>query len=115
MTDHPDLVLHKHDEAGQNTRICHICDDEAEDAIQSKYHHAFCRDCIQQLFSGFDSDSRPECPNCHISLTVDLNQPEMEIDSLATKKKTIVSQIDMSKWRSSTKIEALCEELYKLH
>jgi len=114
MADHPDLVLRKHLEEGQNTLVCFICDDEAEDAIRSKCHHTFCRDCVQRYIAGFDGEKDPECPKCHITLNIDLTQPALEVDNLEVKKNSIVSRIDMSKWRSSTKIEALCEELYKL-
>jgi DNA repair protein RAD16 len=114
MADHPDLVLRKHAADGQNVVICHICDEEAEDAIKSKCHHTFCRDCVHRYIAGFDSDCDPECPKCHIDLSIDMTQAALEIDSLVVKKNSIISRIDMSKWRSSTKIEALCEELHKL-
>lgn len=114
MADHPDLILRRHSEDSQNTLVCMVCDDEAEDPIKSKCHHTFCRDCVQRYISGYDSDSDPECPKCHIPLIIDLTQPALDVDTPTTKKNSIISRIDMTKWRSSTKIEALCEELYKL-
>jgi DNA repair protein RAD16 len=54
---------------------------------------------------------------------VDLTQPALEIElgddvgeteHPAFSKTSIVNRIDMDKWRSSTKIEALAEELSKL-
>ena len=113
MADHPDLVLRKHIEEGQATAVCHLCDDEAEDAISSKCHHTFCRDCAQRYVKGYDGDAAPECPKCHVALAIDLSQPGLEMD-VPLKRSSIVSRIDMSKWRSSTKIEALCEELHRL-
>ncbi|KAI5779527.1 SNF2 family N-terminal domain-containing protein [Geopyxis carbonaria] len=112
MADHPDLILRKHAAEGQNMLVCFLCDDEAEDAIKSKCHHTFCRDCIQRYVESYDSDADPECPKCHITLSIDLTAPALE--EINVKKHSIISRIDMSKWRSSTKIEALCEELYKL-
>lgn len=124
LADHPDLVLKKMNNraiAGYDTIVCQLCDDEAEDAIESKCHHRFCRLCIQEYIESFDSvdsDKALDCPVCHIGLTIDLNAPGLEVqETLETKQKTsIVNKINMSsgKWKSSTKIEALVEELYKL-
>lgn len=62
-----------------------------------------------------ESEVRPPCPKCFISLDIDLNQAAIEPEDLPSGKKgSIISRINMSKWRSSTKIEALCEELHKL-
>jgi len=114
MADHPDLVLRKHAEQGQNTLVCVMCDDEAEDAIKSRCHHTFCRDCVTKYMDSFDGAGELECPKCHVELTIDLTQPAIEVDELVHKRGSIINRIDMSKWRSSTKIEALCEELCKL-
>jgi DNA repair protein RAD16 len=63
----------------------------------------------------------PNCPRCFATLTVDLSQPAMETDNsdeprMHSKysKNSIVNRINMDKWRSSTKIEALVEELTNL-
>lgn len=114
MADHPDLVLRKHIEDGQVTLVCGICDEEAEEAIKSKCHHTYCRDCVQRYVSGFCGNSAPECPKCHIPLVIDLAAPAIEPDSYQPKHTSIVNRIDMTNWRSSTKIEALCHELYRL-
>ena len=55
MACHPDLVLKSKtnansfdaDDIGETT-ICRICNDVAEDAIQSKCRHVFDRECIKQ-------------------------------------------------------------------
>jgi len=116
LADHPDLVLRKHSEDGQNNLVCTICDDEAEEAIKSKCHHTFCRMCVQKYIGSYAGDEAPECPRCHVTLAIDLTQPAMELDQAlaAVKKNSIVNRIDMSNWRSSTKIEALVEELANL-
>lgn len=117
LADHPDLVLKRQAENGQNTLVCALCDDEAEDAIKSKCHHTFCRLCVQEYidgFDGFDGEGNPDCPKCHITLNIDLTQSAVEADYTVVKKNSIINRIDMSVWRSSTKIEALVEELYKL-
>jgi DNA repair protein RAD16 len=122
IADHPDLVLKRHlvesdNQAEDNMAlICRICDDEAEDALKSKCHHTFCRMCIKEYCEGFTGqNSQLECPVCHVALVIDLNAPGIEIDQEEAKKSSIVNRINMmAGWRSSTKIEALLEELYKL-
>jgi DNA repair protein RAD16 len=47
-------------------------------------------------------------------LTIDLEQPEIEQDEDGVKKTSIINRIRMSDWTSSTKIELLVYELYKL-
>lgn len=114
MADHPDLILKRNAEAGQNQIVCRLCDDISEDAIQAKCRHIFCRTCVQDYQEGFVGAS-PDCPVCHLALNIDLTAPALEVanDDLI-KRNSILNRIDMSKWRSSTKIEALVEELYKL-
>ena len=54
MACHPDLVLRSKTSGTQfvqddaETTICRICNDVAEDAIQSKCRHIFDRECIRQ-------------------------------------------------------------------
>lgn len=113
MADHPDLVLKKHQDAG--TFVCRLCDDEAQDAIRSKCHHVFCRMCVQEYIDGAIGEDNPVCPVCSVVLNIDLTAPALDVvDEDAFKRGSIVNRIDMSTWRSSTKIEALVEELWKL-
>lgn len=54
MACHPDLVIRSKNNASKfipddgEATICRICNDVAEDAIQSKCHHIFDRECIRQ-------------------------------------------------------------------
>lgn len=123
LADHPDLVLRRvgansitDSEALSGILVCQLCDDESEDCIESKCHHKFCRLCITEYIDGFDGDeSKLECPVCHIGLSIDLQQPAIEFDDRKGKKSSIINRINMGEeWRSSTKIEALAEELFKL-
>jgi DNA repair protein RAD16 len=57
MACHPDLVLKSKSNAtafgdgvGEAT-VCRLCNDVAEDAIQSKCHHIFDRECIKQYLN----------------------------------------------------------------
>jgi SNF2 family DNA or RNA helicase len=52
--------------------------------------------------------------NCQQPLAIDLEQPEIEQDEEDVKKNSIINRIRMSDWTSSTKIELLVYELYKL-
>lgn len=124
LADHPDLVLKR---IGTNSIaqdiegmvMCQLCDDEAEEPIESKCHHKFCRMCIQEYVESFSGEEKKlECPVCHIGLSIDLQQPALEVDEEQFSKASIVNRIKMGthggEWRLSTKIEALVEELYKL-
>jgi len=124
LADHPDLVLKRvknnADLAVDDLNgviVCQLCDDEAEDPIESKCHHKFCRMCIKEYVESFGGEEKKlECPVCHISLSIDLTAPAIEVNNEDFKKGSIVNRINMGsgEWRSSTKIEALVEELYKL-
>lgn len=127
LADHPDLVLKRlknHEGAYYEGLVCELCDDEAEDAIESKCKHKFCRLCISEYVESYDvadNGNKPvECPVCHVSLSIDLQAPSLEIYDMSernniggNKKQNLVSKINMAQWKSSTKIEALVEELYR--
>lgn len=109
--DHPDLLAKKKAQSNQNILECSICESPAEDAIVSKCHHHFCRSCAR---SYLDNIAQPECPRCHVPLSIDIVQPEIEQDQMLLKKTSIVNRIQMENWTSSTKIELLVHELYQL-
>ncbi|KAI1006246.1 DNA repair protein [Podosphaera aphanis] len=111
VADHPDLVLKKNGEGGQNLLVCSICDETAEEAIRSSCRHEFCRECVTNYMK---SSEAPDCPRCHIQLSIDLEQPEIEQDETLVKKSSIINRIKMENWTSSSKIEALVHDLYKL-
>ncbi|GAA6012147.1 hypothetical protein JCM10207_005148 [Rhodosporidiobolus poonsookiae] len=119
MADHPDLVLKsktaepvKHADADKPQEIltCRICLDEAEDAVKSSCRHLFCRECVRQYLETA-IEHKPECPVCHLAMSIDLDQEAIEIDE--TGRQGILSRIDPMKSRTSTKMEALLEELSK--
>ncbi|CAJ2507781.1 Uu.00g089670.m01.CDS01 [Anthostomella pinea] len=111
VADHPDLILRKSGEGGQNVLVCCICDEPAEQAIRSKCKHEFCRPCAK---SYVNSQGQPDCPQCHIPLSIDLEQPDIEQDEAMVKKSSIINRIKMENWTSSSKIELLVHELHKL-
>ncbi|KAH6688993.1 RING-11 protein [Plectosphaerella plurivora] len=111
VADHPDLILKKSAEGGQNVLVCCICDETAEDAIRSRCKHDFCRMCAKGYLLSSDT---PDCPQCHIPLSIDLEQPDMEQDNMLVKKSSIINRIKMENWTSSSKIEMLVRDLHRL-
>jgi DNA repair protein RAD16 len=114
VANHPDLILRKHAEGGQNILVCSVCDEPAEEAIRSRCHHEFCRQCAKHYIRSFDSGVIVDCPRCHIPLSIDLEQPDIEQQEDNIKKNSIINRIKMEDWTSSTKIEMLVYDLYKL-
>lgn len=115
VANHPDLILRRNAAGGQNVLICCICDEPAEEAIRSRCHHDFCRQCAKNYVRAFDGKgSEAECPQCHIPLAIDWDQPDLEQDEEKVKKNSIINRIKMENWTSSTKIEMLVYDLYKL-
>lgn len=114
VADHPDLILRRHAEGGQNILVCCICDEPAEEAIRSKCKHDFCRQCAKNYVRSFEGDGDADCPTCHIPLSIDWEQPDIEQDEEHVKKSSIINRIKMENWTSSTKIEMLVYDLYKL-
>ncbi|CAO3631073.1 unnamed protein product [Cunninghamella blakesleeana] len=122
--NHPDLITKKKDTSDNKQLVCMLCNEPPEDAISSACKHTFCRECcIQYLqsFDGLSSDELPRCPTCFAIFSVDVSQPSLDLNTgengsmTAFSKSSIVNRINMDKWRSSTKIEALVEELSKTH
>ena len=115
VANHPDLILKKTAEGGQNVLVCCICDETAEEPIRSRCHHEFCRKCAKDYVRSFQNGSgEPDCPSCHLTLAIDFDQPDIEQDEDHVKKNSIINRIKMEDWTSSTKIEMLIYDLYKL-
>ncbi|KAL1934289.1 hypothetical protein VTP01DRAFT_6471 [Rhizomucor pusillus] len=121
--NHPDLVTRKEKKSGDKQLVCMLCSEPPEDAIAAACRHVFCRECCTQYLQSFDaieqSSDALRCPACFAILSVDLSQPALEFDDqggthTAFSRTSIVNRINMENWRSSTKIEALVEELTKL-
>lgn len=59
--------------------------------------------------------NQPACPVCHLPLTIDLEAPALEIEeNVVALRQGILGRLDLDNWRSSSKIEALVEELDNL-
>lgn len=52
---------------------------------------------------------------CHLPLTIDLDAPALELtENTPRTRQGILGRLDFDSWKSSTKIEALVEELSNL-
>ncbi|KAJ2843361.1 DNA repair protein rad16, partial [Coemansia erecta] len=137
--NHPDLLRLKVDNGARlgaddsDTLVCALCNEEAEDPIISRCKHVFCRIDAQQYVQGAAESTDLRCPMCYALFEIDLTQPEMKCKAAVTRnagntagtlmetmlstpqtmeyRRSIVNRIDMKRWKSSTKIEALVEEL----
>lgn len=120
MACHPDLVLRSKTstlalDVSEGT-VCRLCNDTAEDAIVSNCKHVFDRECVRQYLEAQQSRGhRPECPVCHIEISIDLEQEAIDLgETPKSARQGILSRLDLNNWRSSSKLEALVEELEKL-
>ncbi|KIY66785.1 hypothetical protein CYLTODRAFT_354438 [Cylindrobasidium torrendii FP15055 ss-10] len=120
MACHPDLVIRSKTNANKFIQdqdegtVCRLCNDVAEDAIQSRCRHIFDRECIRQYMET-DVGTTPACPVCHLPLTIDLEAPALDLgENQVVARQGILGRLDLASWRSSTKIEALLEELTNL-
>ena len=114
---HPDLVLKSKTNPHFSTDVveatfCLLCNDIGEDAIESKCHHIFDRECIKQYCEAA-AGRDPDCPVYHIPLSINLEAETLELAADATNKarQGILRPMDLDTWKSSSKIEGLVEEL----
>lgn len=128
--DHPFLITHKQatkDNVG--AYVCGLCHDVAEEPVASKCKHVFCREDIRQYMESYMMESTPaECPVCFTRLSINLDQaalPPRSFQEACEKKPTSIvermlnasaaaGEDGLPTWSSSTKMEALLEELDKL-
>jgi DNA repair protein RAD16 len=116
-------------EASACIPLCELCKDPAEDVVSAACGHSFCRFCVVDYMESGGSSSmvgnRVCCPTCTAPLTVNFSKakkplPSSRLGAQASKKRLlfgggtaggILSRIDPLRFQSSTKIEALREEL----
>jgi len=68
-----------------------------------------------KLLADVVSKTQPACPVCHLPLTIDLEAPALELDeNVSSVRQGMLGRLDLDHWRSSSKIEALIEELSDL-
>ncbi|DAZ93932.1 TPA: hypothetical protein N0F65_012878 [Lagenidium giganteum] len=122
------------DEVGlmeEDVKYCGFCHSDIEDLVAAKCSHEFCRSCVEEFVSSLPVGVDAKCPECDKPLTVDLTPPALEntfeqdeaAEPVAKRAKTlelmakyhkgsIMHRIsDIHAFQTSTKIEALMQEL----
>nr|XP_043628726.1 DNA repair protein RAD16 [Erigeron canadensis] len=113
--DHPYLVAYsktavdrRTDEA--NEPFCGLCHDVAEDFVVTSCEHLFCKACLIDY-------GQATCPTCDKPLTVDFNANKNQQDQKPKtsfkgfKSSSIINRICLENFQTSTKIDALKEEI----
>jgi len=111
--------------------LCVLCHDPAEDAVWSACCHSFCKVCITEYIDAAPV-SGATCPACSVPLTINVDskmghaapgntRPISAVPMVRRRwngqcpaASSILSRIDLRNFQSSTKIEALREELHKM-
>ncbi|KAJ8557250.1 hypothetical protein K7X08_002875 [Anisodus acutangulus] len=119
--DHPYLVMYSRTdlasgstEAGDVEQSCGLCNEAVEDPVVTSCTHVFCKACLMDFAESMGKES---CPTCTKPLTFDFtaNNDKEGSNSKPTvrgfKSSSILNKIQIDKFRTSTKIEALREEI----
>ncbi|XVE91327.1 hypothetical protein REPUB_Repub01dG0000500 [Reevesia pubescens] len=123
--DHPYLVVYSstaaqragsivNSDKNNDEQVCGICHDPAEDPVVTSCAHVFCKACLIDFSASLGQVS---CPSCSRLLTVDLTtNPDAGGQSSRTtlkgfKSSSILNRIQLNDFQTSTKIEALREEI----
>ncbi|XP_010484700.1 PREDICTED: DNA repair protein RAD16-like isoform X2 [Camelina sativa] len=120
--DHPYLVVYSNS-SGANANLldenkteqeCGLCHDPAEDYVVTSCAHVFCKACL----IGFSTSlGKVTCPTCSKLLTVDWTtkadtEPQASKTTLkGFRASSILNRIKLNDFQTSTKIEALREEI----
>jgi hypothetical protein len=74
-----------------------ITDLQAEDAIVSSCKHLFDRACIRECLELQQSEGKePECPVCHIKISIDLEQEAVDVqENTSTARQGILSRLNI--------------------
>lgn len=103
-----EAIVKAETQAEANTN-CGFCHEEAEHLVLASCSHPFCRQCVQEYIDSLPIDAIALCPICNCSLCIDFDthEPRLKFNS-----KSILSRLpDRSAFQTSTKIEALFQEL----
>ncbi|XP_057792639.1 LOW QUALITY PROTEIN: DNA repair protein RAD16-like [Salvia miltiorrhiza] len=93
---------------------CGLCNDTEEDTVVTSCGHTFCKPCLIDFSASMGQNS---CPTCSKPLTVDFtsNKDGKEQRSKTTIKgfraSSILNRIQLHDFQTSTKIDALREEI----
>ncbi|XP_071736737.1 DNA repair protein RAD16 [Rutidosis leptorrhynchoides] len=120
--DHPYLVVYSKSAVARRTiepasndeQFCGLCHDAAEDPVVTSCEHLFCKACLIEFSASY---GQPACPSCSKPLTVDFSgnkdqedlKPKSSIKGF--KSSSIINRINLENFQTSTKIDALKEEI----
>ncbi|KAM3344549.1 DNA repair protein RAD16 [Capsicum galapagoense] len=121
--DHPYLVVYSttalarsgstNDAGYVEQQPCGLCHDPVEDPVVTSCTHVFCKSCLIDFSA---SVGQVSCPSCSKPLTVDFTANDKgDQKSKATikgfKSSSILNRIRLDDFQTSTKIDALREEI----
>eukprot|EP00252_Welwitschia_mirabilis_P009544 TRINITY_DN2218_c0_g1_i3.p1 TRINITY_DN2218_c0_g1~~TRINITY_DN2218_c0_g1_i3.p1 ORF type:complete len:916 (-),score=200.01 TRINITY_DN2218_c0_g1_i3:671-3418(-) len=120
--DHPYLVVYSRSASSLNeqgalnssTQVneCAICHEQSDDPVAASCGHTFCRVCIEEHTA---NSMQASCPSCSTPLTIDLTGRTKTQSPDIMKKamgSSILNRIDLENFQTSTKIDALREEIF---
>ncbi|KAL0697319.1 hypothetical protein Bca4012_053441 [Brassica carinata] len=120
--DHPYLVVYS-SSGGANANLidenkkeheCGLCHEPAEDNVVTSCEHVFCKACLIDFSASLGEVS---CPTCSTLLTVDwtdkagIEQKANKTTIKGFRASSILNRIKLDDFQTSTKIEALREEI----
>ncbi|XP_047322176.1 DNA repair protein RAD16 [Impatiens glandulifera] len=119
--DHPYLVVYSSTsmerigniQAANAGRLCYLCADTVEDPVVTSCAHIFCKSCLIGYSTNLEQVS---CPTCSKPLTVDFTATTHTDQTPVTNVKgfrssSILNRIRLDDFQTSTKIDALREEI----
>ncbi|KAL9235873.1 hypothetical protein vseg_010605 [Gypsophila vaccaria] len=121
--DHPYLVVYSRTNCLRNESIvdtenveqaCGICHDPIKDLVVTTCGHHFCKTCLLDFSSILEE---PLCPSCSKPLTADFTSKPSTGNQRAISKvngyksSSILNRIQLEDFQTSTKIDALREEI----
>ncbi|KAJ4828712.1 hypothetical protein Tsubulata_038330 [Turnera subulata] len=121
--DHPYLVVYSKTgapkcgntfDAHDGEQVCGICEELPEDLVVTSCSHVFCKACLIDFSASLGKSA---CPTCSRSLTLDFTAPVAcggptgRKGITGFKSSSILSRIQLENFQTSTKIEALMEEI----
>ncbi|CAK4245402.1 unnamed protein product [Aphanomyces euteiches] len=106
--------------------VCGFCHEPLEQPVCSTCNHEFCKSCVEEYVGSLPMGAPALCPTCEEPLTVDITadneeespvvdtQPvEKEVQTGHLSKTSLLRKLpQLANFQSSTKIEALMEELH---
>lgn len=121
--DHPYLVVYSKSaalrsggmvEPATGVQPCGVCHEPAEDPVVTSCVHVFCKACLLEFST---ASGQLSCPSCSKPVTLDLSS-KSDVGNNSSKSTikgfkstSILNRIQLNEFQTSTKIEALREEI----